>query len=402
MKRFFYLTALLISLVLASCESKDEQIKRSMDYTVNIDTPLDLSDATINHSTIAFTNISTNEKYSFTTDKHTLTVNILEGQYNIDVVSELEYSIDGTKVEAEFQGSQKGVFVNETSNSSTILLSSESNINNGLVIEEIFFTGTLTPEGKQYSGDQYFKITNNSSSVVYADSVAILESSFLTVSKYEYTPNIMDKAFTVDAVYMIPGKGSDVPVQPGKSLIIALNAINHKTANSNSINLENADYEFYDESSNPNYMDVDNSSVPNLDKWYCNTATYFSLHNRGFKSYAIAKMKTTKEDFLANHYYEAKYNMTLPTGNFEMSTKGYKVPNAWILDAVNLSVESVFEWIVTSPSLDMGWTYCGKIDQDKTRYGKSVRRVANADGTLKDTNNSSVDFTPEAKPSLFE
>jgi hypothetical protein len=56
--------------------------------------------------------------------------------------------------------------------------------------------------------------------------------------------------------------------------------------------------------------------------------------------------------------------------------------------------------------LDKGWTYCGKVDSDATRYGKSVRRKAlsttsNGKKILKDTNNSTLDFSPEAKPSLM-
>lgn len=53
----------------------------------------------------------------------------------------------------------------------------------------------------------------------------------------------------------------------------------------------------------------------------------------------------------------------------------------------------------------MGWTYCGVIDGDENRYGKSVLRktfTTTEDGReiLQDTNNSTEDFTPEATPSL--
>ena len=78
-------------------------------------------------------------------------------------------------------------------------------------------------------------------------------------------------------------------------------------------------------------------------------------------------------------------------------SKGYKIPNKWVLDAVNLCVESEYEWNVTSPALDRGWTYCGKVNSDKTRYGKSVRRKVLSGITLQDTNDSSVDFLPEQK-----
>ena len=99
--------------------------------------------------------------------------------------------------------------------------------------------------------------------------------------------------------------------------------------------------------------------------------------------------------------------MVLPTGTYPMSGKGYRVPNSWVVDVVNCSVESEYQWNVTSPALDMGWTYCGHVDQDKTRYFKAVRRKVlylREDGTpvLQDTNNSTADFNAEVTPSEIE
>ena len=65
-------------------------------------------------------------------------------------------------------------------------------------------------------------------------------------------------------MYAIPGNGKDYPVQPGKSLLICDKAIDHREANSNSFDLSNADFEWYDDSDkNP---DIDNPQVTNLDK----------------------------------------------------------------------------------------------------------------------------------------
>ena len=86
-----------------------------------------------------------------------------------------------------------------------------------------------------------------------------------------------------------------------------------------------------------------------------------------------------------------------------MTKKGiYKVPNSWILDGVNLSVESVHEWNVLDASIDAGWTYCGKVDKDETRFNKSVIRKQDANGKYIDTNNSTNDFIPEATASLLK
>ena len=81
-----------------------------------------------------------------------------------------------------------------------------------------------------------------------------------------------------------------------------------------------------------------------------------------------------------------------------------KIPNEWIVDAVNLSTEKGFEWLVTDTSLDSGYTYVTKDEEDKTRYGKSVRRKVlsenNGKPIFKDTNNSTEDFEILTTPTL--
>ena len=270
-----------------------------------------------------------------------------------------------------------------------------------MVIAEIFFTGTTTPENEQYSGDQYIRLYNNSDDTVYADGVAILESAFMTVDDYTYTPDIMSEYFSADAVYVIPGDGDDHPVAPRTSIIICDQALDHREANPNSFDLSGADFEWYDDSPNPNFLDTDNPDVPNLDKWYSYTATVWSLHNRGFRSYAIARMETSKEEFLANNFYTYNYELVVPGFDpFPMDGDAYKVPNEWILDAVNLSISSMFQQICTDPSLDRGWTHCGEQDHDQNRYNKAVLRKHDPQTKkiLIDTNNSTEDFEADAVP----
>jgi len=126
---------------------------------------------------------------------------------------------------------------------------------------------------------------------------------------------------------------------------------------------------------------------------------------RGFdhsENSPIEKVKILDRKFI---YLFLCYGFT--AGTFPMEQTAYKVPNEWIIDAVNTSVQSEYVWNVTAPSLDRGWTHCGTIDHDKTRYFKSVRRkmlYLTRDGrrVLKDTNDSSADFNTECVPSLRE
>lgn len=419
-------TKLLLPVLLAfasgfaftSCDDDGDSVRESA-LSWRIVLPEKAGEATVDEMHVTLTNINTATEYRGTLGTSDPTVSVRpeegavtvhavlpEGFYRVSAEGKISYKNEtGTPVTANVRAYVESVTV---SGSTFILPESKADFyspSEGFVIEEIYFAGSTTPENKQYSADQYFKIYNNSSKVMYADGLAILGSAFLTVNKYDYTPNLMDESFSADFIFVIPGNGTEHPVQPGASLVIALDASNHLEANPNSIDLSRADFEFYDESPNEKFQDTQNPSVPDLDKWYSSTMSYTALHNRGFQSYCLAKMEVDKETFLKQHGYTAAYTFRSPNGQeFPMSTDCYFIPNAWIVDAVNLSIASMFEWIVTSPSLDSGWTFCGQVDRDNNRYNKSVIRktasVENGRRILKDTNNSTEDFEPEATPSL--
>jgi len=399
---------LAMALCLTSCNS-DDPIPVVPTTVVSLEVPANLEDIVLSGAKATLTNVETQqvttiEASQFVKDENGYKMmcnNIEAGTYNVIVSGHLDFTLKGVAGQKDFEVSSDNVVISPTSHDLKMTISTFT-AQGGFVISEIFYTGTSTPEGKSYSGDQYIIITNNSDVTLYADSIAVLESAFLTTTKQDYDPDIMSTHFSVQACYMIPGNGKSVPVEPGQSLKLAINAINHTTEQPNSIDLSDADFEFYDETSNPNFTDPD-GAAPNLDKWYCYTATIYQFHSRGFNSMAIAKMQTSKEDWLENYVYDATYLFVFGDFSKEMTKSGiYKVPNEWILDGVNLSVESVREWNVLDASIDAGWTYCGKVDRDETRFNKSVIRKQDANGKYVDTNNSTNDFIPEAAASLLK
>lgn len=290
-----------------------------------------------------------------------------------------------------------------------------------LLIEEIYFTGSPLPSTgapNVRNIDQYIRLTNNTDRVLYADSLLIIESKNANAGTTwkEFKQPIINEYCEAGAVMQIPGSGKDVPIEPGKSLIIASNAINYREGysddaklkvemNPNGIDLSKADFEWYTPSTN-SVIDVDVPEVPNLDIWFAYTTSILNLHNRGFQSYAIAMppADVDKDKFITEYNWAgAEYiNHTL-AGDFDQKlTLAYKVPNSWVIDAVMCTVPSINVVRQFSEALDAGWTWATpqNIDQDPQRYGLSVRRKRAADGKLIDTNNSLTDFTPNSTPSL--
>lgn len=279
------------------------------------------------------------------------------------------------------------------------------------VIEEVYFTSTALQETgvpDKLNGDQYLKIRNNTDADLYADGMMLILGS--SVNSGQNISIIEGSDFRKNgcagsAFYIIPGGGNDVLVKAGESLIITNNAQNHTVANVDSWDATKANFEWFDVSSNNKIKDIDNFAVPNLDKWYANTATVHILHNRGYSSVAIAMppVGMNAEQFLANYVIkDAKYIFHSPNGsNIDMSVRGYNVPMEWVLDAVNTGDKNNFFVSPWYSTLDAGYAWCGIGDGDISRHNKSIIRKSGADGKLVDTNNSTNDFDSNVKASLI-
>ena len=391
-------------LILVSC-SKDEEIINSP-LRISLELPMNLEKATLEQAEATLINIETMARYSVDDFKldgnsYIATVIVPEGRYNITASGNICYNI-GSSTTTTMKAEALGVEVAST-NSMVTLLFNNYNAEAGMVIKEIFFTSsTFSGTQRPYTDDQYLILTNNSDHLIYADSLAIVESKFQSDMQWELTPDLMKDAITVSWLYLIPGNGTSVPVEAGESLLIALNAKDHTTINSNSIDLSGAQFEFYDVSPNTEFFDEDNPAATNLIKWYSDLWSYTMLNNKGSKSYGIVRMHSDYDTFIENNYYKYTYIVNAAWGTYESNGDGYFIPNSWVIDWVNLAIMNEWAWNVASPSLDSGWTYCAETSSDKSRYGLSVIRKLDESGKLVDTNNSTNDFLPRQKPSLAQ
>ena len=379
--------------------SDDNEISMS---TVGISTTINTSieGLQLTEGTYTFENVNTSATTEIAYPAQS--IELADGLYNVTFIGKGNYPQEGTTVEVSVQGIQTNVIV---SGGTCTLEMTVHVLNTGdpnFVIAEIFIPGTYNEAGKQYNGDQYVRIYNNSEQVLYADGLVFMESQFTTTQKYQSVePDIMDEAIAVQSVIVVPGSGKEYPVQPGESFIICDNAINHKEANPNSIDLSIADFEWYIESK----QDVDNPDIPNMDIYYCYTKTIWILNKQGNKAYAIGRLPEgmTKEQYIADYTYD--YTYVMQNGTVSKPQSKYKFPNEWVIDAVNIGSVNEWQWNVTSVELDMGHTYIGENNTIAENIGKGViRKTAYVDGereVLQDTNNSTVDFTPATTPSLF-
>ena len=405
-KKILMSMTLLLTLCFSfvSCsEDKDDPQTPKTSAKINLELPINIQAKDFKNALVLLTNKATKVVYSvkeFSKTEKGYTAEIKDipvGTYSVLAHGILTYEAGGKEVSIEVNTINENVQITENSSNQINLLLNVSTGKEGFVISEIFFRGTQTPNGKAYFADQYIKITNNTSKLMYADSLVIMESAFTNGVKHKYIKDYRNEGFAAGAIYTIPGKGKDVPVKPGETLLLALNGKNHKSVNANSFDLSNANFEFYDVSTN-NYKDEQNANVRDLERIFTTSASILVLNMRGNKAYAIGKIQGTIKDFLKNNYYEAQYNNDV-NGKL-MTQKAYFLPSAWIIDAVNVDMkDNPHDWNIIPVSMDNGFTYCSDNAKDKSGIGTAVvRKMKN--GKYVDTNNSSEDFTPKAKPTV--
>ncbi len=400
------LVILLIAISFTSC--KDDEVVPVSDLKVFCSQPEGLKNAVVDEMKIRLKNNTTgtliNQNY---VDGEVIKVE--EGIYSIAIEGMISYetiAIDKKilKQRKSIKGISEAVNIlgKEVSMGIDLFISAESK---GFVFSEIYFTGSKTPKGSQYSSDKFFEIYNNSNETLYADGLCISETAFNSALKQDYTPNIMADYVAVDAIYTVPGSGKEYPVAPGECLLIVDVAKDHTVDNPNSIDLSKANFEWFD---NDKYgIDVDVPSVPNLIKTYSTSMSVWPLHNAGFKSYVLFRMDKPADKFLAENKYDYFYNFVWTGGSIKMDESNYKIENSLVIDAVGMSAPSHFKWTVMDPSLDISYTHSG--DKNEERYGKSVSRKIShttSDGriVLLDTNDSSFDFndTTETTPGVIK
>ncbi|MBR1406419.1 MAG: DUF4876 domain-containing protein [Bacteroidales bacterium] len=112
----------------------------------------------------------------------------------------------------------------------------------GLLISKVYYSGTRDNMDRTYTTDSYVEIFNNSDEVLYIDGKYLGLAESVSPAAYPAKDN-------PDSIYMrqivrFPGGGTDYPVQPGGSIVVAAkSARNHIESAATSVDLSRADFE---------------------------------------------------------------------------------------------------------------------------------------------------------------
>lgn len=391
------LAVALTATIFAACDDSNDTVHYN-NLTIDDVYPSTLSDVTPTSGTVRFTELNTAEETLVqlpVTTPITLADGVYDAEANIEVNCMMP-TADGTaQTTKNLRATLSSVSI--TSDTRITLEWFLYNPGNSLVFSEIYCTGSLNATGKNGLRDVYFRIYNNTDRVIYADGLGIAESAFVNArtNTFEILTAANDRSvnFTAGTIWVIPGNGTDVPVNPGESIKIVDQAIDWNSQVPGALDHTDADFEWWDDHA----QDTDNPEVPNLDKWYCYSATIWIMSNQANRSYALVRFPegTTAESYLAQ--YHGAYEYIGTTGKQMKNEKAYLIPNSWIIDGVNLSNKEVWVYGALGESIDMSYASSSEIKQDPKRFGNKFSRKVSAvtpDGRtiLMDTDNSAADF----------
>ncbi len=380
----------VLAIGLTSCSDDDPDPIYEVAVTSTVPTGY-----TIQSQTINLTELNTGNTITITgTDNLQLNA----GTYNIDATATATGTENGATIEKTLRAVAQNVVI--SNGSGAVQLNwFFFNPNNSLIFGEIYVSGSLNATGKGSLYDSFFTIYNNTDEVLYADGLAICESKFTNATALTLITeaNKPENNFTTQTIYVIPGDGHSVAIQPGESIKIVDQAINWSQQVGNALDHRNADFEWYDEVTTGSVRDTDNPDVPNLEKWFSYSATIWLPNQQCNKSYALVKFPEgmTAEKYLAE--YKGDYTYLSVIGTEMTGTKAYLIPNEWILDGVNLCVAQDLKQLSLAASVDMSYASIAIENNVTNRAGKKfVRRNAGVSPAgnkiLMDTNDSANDF----------
>ena len=378
-----------------ACKKRDNTVQTAT-VQVKVMYPDNYSEQNVANAEVKLTSKSIGSVFSASTSSSGIAVfqDVIPGTYDVTVTKALNgpeaQNLTGISQAITLNASKTDVVVSPVGGS-TIELKLSGSAAGSLLIKEVYFTGSRTPSGGTYFSDQFVEIYNNSTDVIFLDGLCIsdifgnsglinttsLPSPFRTDADNSYASN----------VWRIPGTGKQFPLNPGTSIVIAQDGVNHKeaTLNPNSpVDLSKADWETYNE--RPDNRDADAPGVPNLEK------VYFT----GGFDWLITVFGPGLVIFRTDDFSKLE-RLTVPGST---STREYiKIPNTIVIDAFEALKDAGSTSFKRIPvALDAGFvfasdTYTSESFRRKTRTTINGRRV------LQDTNNSANDFERLTKPS---
>jgi len=261
MEKLLVLLLMLLLITLCFCSiEKPTAIDGTMTlHIVAIDTTgtlpqhKDLLYAPVPRAMVRMKCMDYNQSFEYETDEtgELIIEDLLKSEYQISVTKQASNASLGDYVTTLLSAS-KTLKPNQQIAGVADTIKMTKLVTSNLVINEIYYSGVTTGVST-YNLDQFVEIYNAGGTTLYLDGLIL--ARLANNMNYVCTNHV-----EVVYAYQFPGKGKQYPILPGELMVIAQDAIDHRTIAQQSIDLTNADWECFNQLGN----DIDNKSVKNL------------------------------------------------------------------------------------------------------------------------------------------
>lgn len=415
------LKLLMVSLVLVwaftGCSDDDDKTSPYTSLTLNVSyKTLGVSKAFANKPVVTLTNLteqSSRTEAATEMGKLVLT-DLLPGNYSISVrttltpeeAKDLGFDV-ANSVKINLAGNIASLALALNQDMTTRAVELTESIQSALVIKEIYYAGCPSASGTAiYRNDQFYVIYNNSDAAVSLDNIYIghAESFVSKPAPWDGEDVSNPQHVYVNSAWKIVKTGSSATLEPGKQIVIAAMAANHKgnaDLNPNSpVDLSGADYEAY-ASGFSNNTNVDYPAA-NMEDVFVLTLPGHRLWLASFQGTSTVIFEATAAEFaqMKENYVtapESVWDIYDLMDEWDEPYKCLKVSNKMVVDAVDLIPNSSsLENKRFGAELDGGYATC------PSKEGKSVirKQAETVEGRVvyADTNNSKDDFEVNETP----
>lgn len=394
MRKFLYIIPVMaLILGLASCSSSDDDEMIRHTLTVDVTLPEEVTKAEgASDLVVTAYNTQNAEKSVAQIVGTQATLSLTPGTYNLTVSGELNgFNLNGVQTGVQ-------LFKDET-----VTIPLIATVGSSLIFKEVYFSGV----NDFYFQDAFYEIYNNTDEVQYLDGIIMgvvdfglpagtwtkdHESVWMTGSAYT------DGRYPLTShVQCFPGNGTDYPIQPRTSIVVAANPINHSARELSSadspspVDLSKADWQLYNANSSP--ADTEVEGIPNMQFLWKTWGREMMPATEG-QPIVLARLKSGKPvDYVADPNAVAP----IPGG----TNQCFMLPaDCIILDAIDIvpaSSDCHIKRIMPKDDAGMAWFSGDEPGKNGDYSGKSLRRkvagfTVDGKAILKDTNNSSNDF----------
>lgn len=404
-KIMFLIMAAAAALSITSCDPNESKVSAISVNAVIDESALEEIGISAESYTVTFTNANTGLTVTAESENGIATATgLTPGLYNILANASLAVETNAYIL----SGSASNV--NLTTDGQEVTIAITATKESALIFKEIYYAGCTFPSPSAsdpeatatYFRDQFYEIYNNSSETVYVDGMCIAETIFSDYTftvRYEYPIENADDYVYVQTVWQLPGDGTQYPVAPGESIVIAQWGTNHKaeslTKGASPVDLSGAEFEAVEGESETwdGIVLTDNDAI-NMVK---------AVNARGF-SIPQWLTSTSGSQYVIFKPSEPFRTTDFLTANDDPNSTALEIPITDVIDAVQaVSGPERLNFLGLPTSLDAGAVW---VDEPNGYNGQSISRKISRteeDGRVvyQDTNNTSDDFevndTPEVR-----